>query len=158
MNWIAKIRTQKHIRTFDPIAIQIANTRVARWSKTVSGRHEDGGQALYLTRARGRAYSPRRRKALWPCMCGYLLPLGTPRRLRRLRLPSPTPPKSVEMQATGPCTPERLCLGRLPNLVPGFHGKRTGPLFIMLARYQACQVYTRQFTPLGRCVYSDRNG
>lgn len=38
-------------------------------------------------------------------MCGYLLPLGTPRRLRLLHLPPPPPPppppKSAEIQAAG---------------------------------------------------------
>ena len=35
-------------------------------------------------------------------MCGYLLPLGTPRRLRLLHLPPPPPPKSAEIQRRGP--------------------------------------------------------
>ena len=83
------------------------------------------GKRLYLARARGRAYLSAAKKSLWPCMCEYLLPLGTPRRLRLLHLPPPLPPpplKSAEIQAAGRGPSSDCALAHRQTSCPVFTG------------------------------------
>lgn len=93
------------------------------------------------------------KKSFWPCMCGYLLPLGTPRDAEA----PPPPSKSAEIQAAGPGPSSDSALAPRQTSSPVFTAsfaqatqRRHSPLSLfLLARYQPCQVYMRYFNPPG---------
>lgn len=127
---------------------------------------ENSGQTLYLAGARGRAYLSAAKKSLWPCMCGYLLPLGTPRRLRLLHLPPP-PPKSAEIPTSRDVDPRATVLWPIAKPRARFsrhefgRDERAPPhfsLFLLssLARYQPGRRCTRATLSPGSRVSRDK--